>query len=175
MKWEWLVGAAIALAYAYYSESLSGLERLALIALALCGFSTGGGEGPTAARSGGLPCSALTSFCVLKVTMALEDSAMTVDRDQLFAELDKLSADEIEAGLYAGVWSGDRRQLVEHYLDQMKLATLQMDIADTAKVAAKAAEGQSRRATSIATAALIIAVGAMIAAMASAIIAFLAL
>jgi len=30
MKWEWLVGAAIALAYAYYSESLSGLERLAL-------------------------------------------------------------------------------------------------------------------------------------------------
>ena len=100
---------------------------------------------------------------------------MTVDRDQLFAELDKLSADEIEAGLYAGVWSGDRRQLVEHYLDQMKLATLQMDIADTDKVAAKAAEGQSRRATSIATAALIIAVGAMIAAMASAIIAFLAL
>jgi hypothetical protein len=107
--------------------------------------------------------------------MALEDSAMTVDRDQLFAELDKLSADEIEAGLYAGVWSGDRRQLVEHYLDQMKLATLQMDIADTAKVAAKAAEGQSRRATSIAMAALIIAVGAMIAAMASAIITFLAL
>jgi hypothetical protein len=36
MKWEWLVGAALALAYAYYSESLSGLERLALIALALC-------------------------------------------------------------------------------------------------------------------------------------------
>jgi hypothetical protein len=35
MKWEWLVGAALALA-AYYSESLSGLERLALIALALC-------------------------------------------------------------------------------------------------------------------------------------------
>jgi hypothetical protein len=36
MKWELLVGAGIALAYAYYSESLSGLERLALIALALC-------------------------------------------------------------------------------------------------------------------------------------------
>jgi hypothetical protein len=36
MKWEWLVGAAIALAYAYYSESLSGLKGLMLIALALC-------------------------------------------------------------------------------------------------------------------------------------------
>jgi hypothetical protein len=31
---------------------------------------------------------------------------MTVDRDQLYIELDKLSADEIEAGLDAGVWSG---------------------------------------------------------------------
>src|SRR5690348_13768862 len=58
---------------------------------------------------------------------------MTVSRGQLFAELDKLRADEIEAGLDAGVWSGDRRQLVEQYLDQMKLTTLQMDIADTAK------------------------------------------
>jgi hypothetical protein len=102
-------------------------------------------------------------------------SAMTVNRDQLFAELDKLSADEIEAGLDAGVWSGDRRQLVEHYLDQMKLTTLQMDIADTAKVAAQTAQGHSRRATSIAMAALIIAIGAMVAAMASAFVAFLAL
>jgi len=66
---------------------------------------------------------------------------MPVNRDQLFAELDKLSADEIEAGLDAGVWSEDRRQLVEHYLDQMKLTTLQMDIADNAKVAAQAAAG----------------------------------
>jgi len=100
---------------------------------------------------------------------------MTVNRDQLFAELDKLSADEIEAGLDAGVWSEDRRQLVEHYLDQMKLTTLQMDIADTAKVAAQAAEGQSRRATSLAMAALILAAGAMLAATAAGLIAFLAL
>jgi len=100
---------------------------------------------------------------------------MTVNRNQLFAELDKLSADEIEAGLDAGVWSEDRRQLVEHYLDQMKLTTLQMDIADTAKVAAQAAEAQSRRATSLATAALILAAGAMLAAMAAGLIAFLAL
>src|SRR5262249_61609244 len=75
---------------------------------------------------------------------------MTVNRDQLFAELDKLSADEIEAGLDAGVWSEGRRQLVEHYLDQMKLTTLQMDIADNAKVAAQAAGGEAGRGTSLA-------------------------
>jgi hypothetical protein len=100
---------------------------------------------------------------------------MTVDRDQLFAELDKLSADEIEAGLDAGVWSADRRQLVEYYLDQMKLTTMQMEAAETAKAAAQAAEGQSRRATSLATAALVLAAGAMLAAMGAAFIAFLAL
>jgi hypothetical protein len=33
MKWELLVGAGIALAYAYYYQSLSGLERLALCVL----------------------------------------------------------------------------------------------------------------------------------------------
>jgi hypothetical protein len=100
---------------------------------------------------------------------------MTVNRDQLFAELDGLSADEIEAGLDAGVWSGDRRQLVEHYLDQMKLTTMQIEAAEAAKVAAQAAEGQSRRATSMATVALVLAAGAMLAAMAAALIAFLAL
>jgi hypothetical protein len=35
MKWVCLIGAGVALAYAYYSESASGLERLALVALAL--------------------------------------------------------------------------------------------------------------------------------------------
>src|SRR5262249_47996825 len=98
---------------------------------------------------------------------------MTVNRDQLFAELDKLSADEIEAGLDAGVWSEDRRQLVEHYLDQMKLTTLQMDIADNAKVAAQAAAGQSRRGTSLAKAALILAAGGVLGAAAGGVIALL--
>jgi hypothetical protein len=36
MKSVWLIGAGIALAFAYYAESASGLERLALITLALC-------------------------------------------------------------------------------------------------------------------------------------------
>jgi hypothetical protein len=107
--------------------------------------------------------------------MCFEQNAINVNREQLFAELERLSADEIEAGLDAGVWSGERRQLVEHYLDQMKLTTMQLEAAETAKAAAQAAEGQSRRATSIAMAALIIAAGAMIAAMASGFVAFLAL
>jgi Pyruvate/2-oxoacid:ferredoxin oxidoreductase gamma subunit len=100
---------------------------------------------------------------------------MTVNRDQLFAELNKLSADEIEAGLDAGVWSSERRQLVEHYLDQLQVTTMQMEATEAAKAAAQAAEAHSRRATSTAMAALILAAGAMIAAMASAFIAFLAL
>jgi hypothetical protein len=100
---------------------------------------------------------------------------MTVDRDQLYIELDKLSADEIEAGLDAGVWSGERRQLVKHYLDQLQVTTMQMEAAEAAKAAAQSAERQSSKATSLATAALIVAVGAMIAAVASAFVAFLGL
>ena len=103
------------------------------------------------------------------------EERLTVDRDQLYVELNKLSADEIEAGLDAGVWSGDRRQLVEHYLDQLQVTTMQMEAAEAAKVAAQLAERQSSRATSLATAALIVAVGAMIAAVASAFVAFLGL
>ena len=36
---------------------------------------------------------------------------MTVNREQLFAEREALSEEEIEAGLEAGVWSEDNRQL----------------------------------------------------------------
>jgi hypothetical protein len=100
---------------------------------------------------------------------------MTVNREQLFAELEALSEEEIEAGLEAGVWSEDRRQLVEHYLDQMKLTTMQFEAAGSAKEAAVSAEAHARRATSMALAALIIAAGAVLAAMAAAFIAFLAL
>ena len=100
---------------------------------------------------------------------------MTVNRDQLFAELDRLSADEIEAGLDAGVWSEDRRQLVEQYLDQMKLTTMQLEATQEAKIAAREAVAHAKKATSVAFSALTIAAGAMIAAIASAFVAFLAL
>jgi hypothetical protein len=100
---------------------------------------------------------------------------MTVNRDQLFTELDSLMKEEIEAGLAADVWDEPKRQLVEHYLDQMKLTTMQLEAASSAKEAAQAAEAQARRATSMAIASLIIAAGAMVAAMAAAFVAFLAL
>jgi hypothetical protein len=93
---------------------------------------------------------------------------MAVNRDQLFAELEALSENDIEAGLDTGVWGEDKCQLVEHYLDQLKLTTMQFEAATTAAAHAK-------KATSTALAALIIAAGAMVAAMASAFVAFLAL
>jgi hypothetical protein len=70
---------------------------------------------------------------------------MTVNRDQLFTELDSLMKEEIEAGLAADVWDEPKRQLVEHYLDQMKLTTMQLEAASSAKEAAQAAEAQARR------------------------------
>jgi hypothetical protein len=100
---------------------------------------------------------------------------MIPNREQLFSELNKMSAEEIEAGLDAGVWGEPSRQLVEHYLDQMQVTTLQLEAAETAKTAAQLAEGQSRKAISLATAALIVAGGAMVAAIASALVAVLAL
>jgi len=100
---------------------------------------------------------------------------MDLNREQLIAELDKLSAEEIEAGLEAGVWSEPRRQFVEHYLDQMQVTTLQLEATEAAKAAAQLAVEKSRKAISIATAALIIAAGAMLAAIASAFVAFLGL
>ena len=35
MKWDMAIGGGIALSFAYYSDSASGLERLALVTLAL--------------------------------------------------------------------------------------------------------------------------------------------
>jgi hypothetical protein len=58
-------------------------------------------------------------------------STMAVNRDQLFGELEALTEAEIEAGLDAGVWGEDKRQLVEHYLDQLKLTTMQFEAATT--------------------------------------------
>jgi hypothetical protein len=60
---------------------------------------------------------------------------MAVNRDQLFAELEALTEAEIEARLDAGGWSEEKRQLVEHYLDQLKLTTMQMEAATSAKEA----------------------------------------
>lgn len=106
---------------------------------------------------------------------------MTVNRDQLFADLDALTEEQIEVGLAAGVWGEPDRPLVQHYLSRMKLeraeaaAAEQRNIARSANAAALIAANEASKAKVRATAALIIAAGAMLAAMAAAFIAFLAL
>ena len=114
--------------------------------------------------------------------------AQWVISDELLAELDRLTQEQIEEGLAAGVWGESTRPLVQHYLDQMKLDLAEEQVAeqrDIARIAkdvslaamdkAVVAEEESRAANLKATAALIIAGGAMLAAMASALVAFLAL
>jgi hypothetical protein len=98
-----------------------------------------------------------------------------VNRERLFAELEALSEEEIESSLDAGAWDDDKRQLVEHYLDQMKLTRMQLEAAASAKGAAIEAATYARRSISIARTALIVAAGAILAAMASAFVALLAL
>ena len=56
--------------------------------------------------------------------------AMTVIRDELLAELDRLTQEQIEEGLAAGVWGEPTRPLVQHYLDQMKLDLAEEQVAE---------------------------------------------
>ena len=100
---------------------------------------------------------------------------MIPNRQQLYVELNNMSAEEIEAGLEAGVWGDPSRQLVEHYLDQMQVTTLQLEAGEKAKAAAQMAQAYSRKAISLATMALIIAIGAMLAAIAAGLVAIMAL
>jgi hypothetical protein len=99
---------------------------------------------------------------------------MTLTRDQLFADLDALTVEQIEAGLAAGVWGDDGRATVEHYILKRKFAADQRNAVVTAQQAAKVAMDQAASAKLWAIAAFIIAAGAMVAAMAAGLIAFLA-
>ena len=100
---------------------------------------------------------------------------MTLNRDQLFADLDALTLEQIEAGLAAGVWGDDGRTTVEHYALKRKFAADQRNAVVTAQQAAKVAMDQGASARLWATAAFIIAAGGMLAAMVSGFVAFLAL
>ena len=100
---------------------------------------------------------------------------MTLTRDQLFADLDALTVEQIEAGLAAGVWGDDARSTVEHYALKRKFAADQRNAVVTAQQAAKVAMDQAASARLWATAAFIIAAGAMLAAMVSEFVAFFAL
>jgi len=100
---------------------------------------------------------------------------MTLNRDRLFADLDALTLEQIEAGIAAGVWGDDARTTVEHYVLKRKFEGDQRNAAITAQQAAKMAIEQAASAKLWATAAFIIAGGAMVAAMVSGFVAFLAL
>ena len=101
---------------------------------------------------------------------------MTLNRDQLFTDLDALTLEQIEAGLAAGVWGDAARSTVEHYvLMKRKFAADQRDAVVTAQQALKVAMETAVSAKLWATAAFIIAAGAMVAAMAAGLIAFLAM
>ena len=103
---------------------------------------------------------------------------MNENRDQLFADLDALTEEQIEAGLAAGVWGETVRPLVQHYLYQITLARIEAaaeQLVSSTNNAAKAAADDASGAKLRATAALIISAGAMLAAMAAAFISFLAL
>ena len=99
---------------------------------------------------------------------------MTLNRDQLFTDLDALTLEQIEAGLAAGVWGDAARSTVEHYVLKRKFAADQRNAVVTAQQALKVAMETAVSAKLWATAAFIIAAGAMVAAMAAGLIAFLA-
>jgi len=113
--------------------------------------------------------------------MGGSDGGMTENRDQLFADLNSLTEEQIEVGLAAGVWNDPLRPLVQHYLFQMKLkriaedAAAQLDAVREVGDVARLAVDEASRAKLRATAAMILAAGAMVAAMAAGFIAFLAL
>ena len=101
---------------------------------------------------------------------------MTLTRDQLFADLDALTVEQIEAGRAAGVWGDDAWSTVERYALKRKFAADQRNAVVTARNRpAKVAMDQAASARLWATAAFIIAAGGMLAAMVSGFVAFLAL
>jgi hypothetical protein len=101
-----------------------------------------------------------------------------VDRDQFFAELDQLTAAEIEAMLPS--WDMEKLLLAQEYIAQK--ATQEGKEPETAQPkggtndeAVQVSEKVARRALTAAMMALIFSVGAMLAAIAAAVLAFLAL
>src|SRR5689334_14564600 len=90
---------------------------------------------------------------------------MTLNRDQLFTDLEALTLEQIEAGLAAGVLG---RSCAVHG------RALRPETEVAAQQAANVAMDQAASAKLWVTAAFIIAAGAMVAAMAAGLIAFLA-
>jgi len=105
---------------------------------------------------------------------------MSISVDTLYDDLDVLTEQQIEIGLAAGKWAEHERQLVEHYLDRLRLEEAQAAIAEQLKIsqttnqAAVAAVAAASRAKFLATAALILSTGAMLAVITMAVLVYLA-
>jgi hypothetical protein len=103
-----------------------------------------------------------------------------MDPNSLYDDLDVLSEQQIEIGLAAGKWAEHDRQIVEHYLDRIKLEEARAAVAEQLKIsqvtqqAAVAAMGAAKKANLFATAALILSAGAMLAIVTMAVIVYLA-
>jgi hypothetical protein len=94
-----------------------------------------------------------------------EGSAMSVNRDQFFAQLDGLTEREIEERLPS--WDMERLVLVQEYVERKGLVraeAAQPDQAEVVRDTLLAAIHTARRANARALAALILSVGAMLAA-----------
>jgi hypothetical protein len=92
----------------------------------------------------------------------------------LFADLNALTEEQIEAGLAAGVWNEENKPLVEQYLEQIRLSCATAAESAQGLEAIRSVVNEARAASFKATLALIFAIGAMLAAMSAAFIAFLA-
>jgi hypothetical protein len=100
-----------------------------------------------------------------------------MNRDEFFAELDKLTEQEIETRLPQ--WDREQLLLVQEYLDekaeQTKAAPSAQIDSSTKEEALRVSVEAAKRTHSMALMAMILAVGAMMAAITSALVAFLAL
>jgi hypothetical protein len=105
---------------------------------------------------------------------------MALNLDALYDDLDVLTEQQIEVGLAAGKWGEHERQLVEHYLDRIKLEEAkaavaeQLEISRSTKEAAVTGVSAANRAKFLATAALILSAGSMLAVIAMAVLFYMA-
>ena len=94
-----------------------------------------------------------------------------MNRDELFAQLEKLSPKEIQTQLSS--WDKEELVLVHEFLKQKQSKEAQSDqLVKAATEASWAAMGAATRADNMATIAIVLSVGAMLAAVASAVVAF---
>jgi hypothetical protein len=94
---------------------------------------------------------------------------MAADLNALYNDLNVLTEQQIEVGLAAGKWDEGERQLVEHYLDRIKLGEAKVRVAKQLQLLRSIEQGAltavnaANKATLFATAALILSTGAMLA------------